>query len=1363
MIYEIDHAYEFRLLPGTPFDENFLLSAKAPDGTDAVIKLAKLPFQKTEAYRRPPVLKCRVKGIDEQGLPIVSHITPPYVYELYRDTFSAGGTFECDVIFVPAKPAEEPYMIKDRYGIFYRLNEPEGLLTKNQRIRCKFTSLGPTGYSMTRVDEGAKLPYFSPDEIAEATGLRAFVAKYLLQLIKRAPELDNARSEIKAKNPLWLLNTGSAVLQHLPEWLCHPRIQRQHRACRAILASFRSTLLYLLEGSGFLNAVSAEHRMSLRQRLTDMVDSIDPYLDTLAVISRGEQDIFVESILDKLRRSGYLYHPAQQFGILMIIFRLYPHKVADYLSRIFESIFGRDLENWKREPFRSAFVEQFKIYVDQARTTIDAMPLAETRAQKAGLEAIITAIALQLILADGQDGDVNRSRTESLFYRYISLLRPLYSEALLSKSFLALMGASLNTRLKYSQLKEPMMMMTEAAVMPDGDFMTRLPATHRYSNGHVDFSISPDGLRIALTGRRDSDDRVIPEGLMPWLRPQIILNGIRGMAGKRLRQLSEHKQWWHDIEANLFIDSGAEAEQINEKAIRHQAEPGDVTEIVIEGVDDYFDNNPTFRCRIDSHEFEPGSGILKRDQIVGYNLKQPSERAWRRADGSPMRFLATVIDVASDGSYVFSMRDEIDDFIDSYFNFDDEYIVIVAGINEHDYSAISSAGIGMFLEKDPDQAYSVGDIVTCRMIQTSKQGQLRAYITGRTDNPADRFDKIQAFAKLLHSIDQYEPDGENDNVINNDIEEILSTGDIREIIGILRFKAIAETDLITAYDYLRYSRLLAMLIDDIELADRLATHAALLTMHQYYAVNSRIDANELETLAEASEADPLLHMIYHRLEMVSWLSRPDRNGDLFATANNPANELEGSLAKMVLSYNMLSDTVADGSGSIASDILQGIKKKLNVNNETRRGKYYGSESKYLEFKTSIVFPATAPGKGMREDPDVQQFHILSRIAGMLNAKGGRLYLGVNDNGYEVGMHDDFKYFERHTMQFRQISAKIKSVGSLVNYLDNLIDSVFGKAVAKKIEVCVDDEAEKEVVYFDIAESLEPVFLDGRLFVRQSGQATYEYHNSDIDNFLREREDERLQKQTIAAEKLSVAGLAKASTVPEPIRPADVAADALASTDAGTASDNPVLATSQWRPNVLHDYEAGYARPLGYIYFTGEKHIIYSSKDLYKDPGFDDCRQALVIPHDMADAYLVIGYENERALRIPLAEIYEKGENTEVEYNTEYKPLFAALACKDDGLVTVGADSKGNLWKRVNRISQMEQSHLMSIPRRVHDAPINHTVAYEVALGEALPRLADSLADKINSKSFGATMRVKESSPDCNYKIMQLVADCHTAS
>ena len=77
MIYEIDHAYEFRLLPGTPFDENFLLYAEGPDGDETLVRLAKLPFQRSEAYRQPPELRCRVKGIDEKGLPVLTHITPP--------------------------------------------------------------------------------------------------------------------------------------------------------------------------------------------------------------------------------------------------------------------------------------------------------------------------------------------------------------------------------------------------------------------------------------------------------------------------------------------------------------------------------------------------------------------------------------------------------------------------------------------------------------------------------------------------------------------------------------------------------------------------------------------------------------------------------------------------------------------------------------------------------------------------------------------------------------------------------------------------------------------------------------------------------------------------------------------------------------------------------------------------------------------------------------------------------------------------------------------------------------------------------------------------------------------------------------
>ena len=59
---------------------------------------------------------------------------------------------------------------------------------------------------------------------------------------------------------------------------------------------------------------------------------------------------------------------------------------------------------------------------------------------------------------------------------------------------------------------------------------------------------------------------------------------------------------------------------------------------------------------------------------------------------------------------------------------------------------------------------------------------------------------------------------------------------------------------------------------------------------------------------------------------------------------------------MVLAYNML--TAADSATAAdtpAEGIKRSIMKRLNVNGETQRGKYYGSESKYLEFKTSLVY------------------------------------------------------------------------------------------------------------------------------------------------------------------------------------------------------------------------------------------------------------------------------------------------------------------------------------------------------------------------------------------------------------------------
>ena len=74
-------------------------------------------------------------------------------------------------------------------------------------------------------------------------------------------------------------------------------------------------------------------------------------------------------------------------------------------------------------------------------------------------------------------------------------------------------------------------------------------------------------------------------------------------------------------------------------------------------------------------------------------------------------------------------------------------------------------------------------------------------------------DKVQAFNNLLTDICLVREDSdENQSSIN--IDETLTRDAVAEIIEIIRFKAISTKELLVAYDYLSFARLLARLIED---------------------------------------------------------------------------------------------------------------------------------------------------------------------------------------------------------------------------------------------------------------------------------------------------------------------------------------------------------------------------------------------------------------------------------------------------------------------------------------------------------------------------------------------------------------------
>ena len=62
---------------------------------------------------------------------------------------------------------------------------------------------------------------------------------------------------------------------------------------------------------------------------------------------------------------------------------------------------------------------------------------------------------------------------------------------------------------------------------------------------------------------------------------------------------------------------------------RRHAGIGDEVYIVVDGVSEAYSGNPPLYVTSTMPEFDGGKGVLQRDQIVGYNLKQPPMYVFR--------------------------------------------------------------------------------------------------------------------------------------------------------------------------------------------------------------------------------------------------------------------------------------------------------------------------------------------------------------------------------------------------------------------------------------------------------------------------------------------------------------------------------------------------------------------------------------------------------------------------------------------------------------------------------------------------------------------------------------------------------------
>lgn len=1292
------------------------------------VSLPKLKFQIGQPL--PDFLNCRIKGYNG-AVPIIGHNMPRYVSEFYADGYSKGKEFEFKVINVPDEDFGF-YRLTDDNGLTFRLYDSKTALTKGQSVKCKFEYLEQNAFKLRRSNSDALFPMLSFGDLARVAMIHGVNAFKIEQYLKQIPELANALDEREQGRTVWTVSAIRAVRKALPRLFLEAVKIYPNEFILNIINGYDNVLMYLLQGSNFLREIKGAERIGLQAEITSQLEQLDIYRRALHIISSDGQNKFIRELLTNLKVSGYIYHPTLQFSILMLLFRLSPELVNSSLGGIYDTLMGWDLSIWKNEPFRQAFVDQFEIFITETREEIESFLQPEVQDDDLKIEKILTAIAIQQALALPSD-NINLDLNISLFYRYLSLLRTAKADVLLNKSFLTLLGVKLPTDFTWSDIKEPTMMMTRASVDPPAN--AKIPDNPKYYfTNEMEVEVGPEG--ISITPVHDEGNNKIINGLFNWIPLKVNVNMKYDLKPSKARTLEGHHEFWNNIESALFTPVRQTPETCSTKL---NADINDTVRIVIDRVVPKAgepNKVELFHCKIVDEQYNEGEGFLHPEDLVNYNLHGVSVGTFRYNDGKAMMFDAQVIDIDDNNNYKFSLFDSACDAIRNMVNIEERYLCVITKDNGRSYSAISQKGFGLYVNKDPDEVapYRCGnriEVVVTNIDNDIIQSEV-------VDGPLDmiQFSNERALHNLMLEIAVPEDNYETTDDMDLDEEDCISREYLREIADILRFKAISHhDDIIRAFDYLSFARLLAIIINDDALARELKAHKGILLQLRHYAKNKKIYSEEIsDILAEAPESVFIKRMAA-RLNIVAALSDPEKNQMLWSTANNSVYELDRDLASSVLSFNLLNAQNHDEAA--ISSIKEAIAMKLNVNSEQHKLKYYASESQYVEYKSSLVYPANKGKAGISmADPERQEHEILHIIAGFLNTEGGKLYIGVGDDHYERGLDEDLKFYSLHSPEnSSSYRRSIKSLDNIANYLQVLIDSKFniGKNAGEYAKTFIDEESNKGVVGVDILPCPHIVKLDGVIYARHGSKTEPYLKPEDIEMFINDRE--KLYKQTIESRGIQVDDSIDSNvavTVDSPTKPQS---DTNASVDTVVPEERKfAIATSRVRANVLHEWEEHYATPSFILRFSKDAQFALAQYDWECE---EDDLLNLVITEDEVQGYLLMVFENELTLKVRIRELLDKQHNCFYPHYSEAKLVFVCPIDANGGLYSLHSNGRGALYERVTPAAKIPNGSMISTPERLLEAECAETPFYECVKADKMELFSQILSSTMKRMQLGA--------------------------
>jgi predicted DNA-binding transcriptional regulator YafY len=339
--------------------------------------------------------------------------------------------------------------------------------------------------------------------------------------------------------------------------------------------------------------------------------------------------------------------------------------------------------------------------------------------------------------------------------------------------------------------------------------------------------------------------------------------------------------------------------------------------------------------------------------------------------------------------------------------------------------------IGVAVQVEGVSPYRRGDyalITVNEFCKGKRLGLIKGYIAGSTketfSESSARHDCIRVFAEYTEAPVYQRPE--------EDTAE-LSPVLLRLLLRLLFDYQKLLLKPSERFRYLANANVMAEMVGDDLSASYISFVRTYLRALIQFVNGEDINAIHLEPDEEYSEAKSTLLRLAV-IDLLKEYGRKDNSEKLAQTISDFEKRLPqlARLARLIQTANSMLDIL---SGSARNVIHREIIRTLSLETETDtdleadRGTYLGIESGTQEFKTSMVYP---PDNHMKPDEFAQNANIMKAVCAFLNTTtGGTLYLGVNDQGYVVGIDNDMKYL------------KVQTIDAYMRYVQDTVKKHFG--------------------------------------------------------------------------------------------------------------------------------------------------------------------------------------------------------------------------------------------------------------------------------------------------------------------------------